>query len=145
MQFSEYFTLAEFTASQTADRIGASKSPPPAVLARLERTAQLLDVVRHALGQPILVSSGYRSPEVNKAVGGSPTSAHVLGYAVDFICPRFGSPLVVARAISGNALLYYDQLIHEYGRWVHISFDPRFRRQDLTISGNGVQQGLHFV
>jgi putative chitinase len=67
-------------------------------------------------------------------VGGVPTSAHRLGYAVDFECPGFGDPYTIARALE-HADFEYDQLIHEHvgsGWWVHVSFDPRSRKEALT-------------
>ncbi len=78
-----------------------------------------MERVRTLLGdQPIVVHSGYRSLEVNNAVGGVGTSAHCRGLACDFVCPAFGTPVEVARAILKSDL-QYDQLILEY-RWVHV-------------------------
>jgi putative chitinase len=71
-------------------------------------------------------------PAVNVAVGGSEKSAHMDGFAIDFTCPGVGVPLEVARKIAASDIKY-DQMIHEYGRWVHISFDPALRKQQLTI------------
>src|SRR5271165_1645453 len=85
------------------------------------------------LRQPIVVHSGYRSAEVNRAVGGVETSAHCRGLACDFVCPAFGSPADVALVIVASAI-EYDQLILEYG-WVHIGLvqEGRLpRRQALT-------------
>lgn len=142
MNLSEHFTLAEFTASQTASRKGIHNQPPPDVLDCLKKTAAGMEVVRALLGHPITVNSAYRSPAVNKAVGGAKNSAHVEGWAVDFNCHGYGSPLSVARAIQ-KAGVRYDQLIHEFGSWVHISFDPRMRSMELTIGRNGTSQGLN--
>lgn len=145
MRLSPHFTLAELTASQTAARRGIDNSPPPEIVANLQATAGGMEKVREILGdQVITVSSGYRSPELNKAVGGSVGSAHRTGHAVDFNCYGFGSPLEVCEAIARSGL-HYDQLIHEFGRWVHISFDPRGRRQNLTIDRLGTRPGLHPV
>ncbi len=135
MKLSDHFTLAEFTTSQTAARRGIDNIPPTTVLKRLKATAAALEAVRSLLGKPLLISSGYRCPALNKAVGGTVGSAHVLGFAADFICPGFGDPLEVCRAISASDLTF-DQLIEE-GTWVHISFDPRMRRQVLTRRADG--------
>jgi putative chitinase len=77
---------------------------------------------------------------VNEAVGGAATSAHVFGYAVDFNCHRFGTPLEVAKRLE--KVLNYDQLIHEFNSWVHISFDPKTRNQELTVDRKGTRPGL---
>lgn len=143
---SEHFSLIEFTHSQTAKRRGIDNSPPAPVLVRLRNTARMMEKVRAILGAPIMVSSAYRSPELNVAVGGSRTSDHVTGNAIDFVCPKFGSPFDVCRELARHkAALNYDQLIHEYGDWVHISFGPRARKQDLTIlnAKQGYLTGIH--
>ena len=61
-----------------------------------------------------------------------PDSAHIDGYAADFVCPSFGTPADIARAIVASGLVF-DQCIQE-GTWVHISFDPRARQQALTAT-----------
>ena len=140
-QLSHYFTLSEMTISETAARRGIGNKPYPKALESLKRLCAFLDQIREHLGHPIIVTSGYRSPEVNVAVGGSKTSAHCKGMAVDFTCPAFGSPLEVARAISAMGI-EYDQLIHEYGTWVHLGLADKPRRQMLTITKAGTRAGL---
>lgn len=140
MKLSPNFHLDEFTTSQTAGRLGLDNTPPAEVLEHLKRTADRMENVRAFLANPILVTSGYRSPAVNRAIGGSKTSAHVQGYAVDFICPGFGDPLKVCKALAGSGLTF-DQLIEE-GSWVHLSFDPRGRRQVLTYRDGQYLPGL---
>ena len=103
------FSLIEFTHSNTAKRRGIDNTPPPAVLVRLRHTAKMMEVVRSILGAPVMVSSGYRSPDLNVAVGGSRTSDHVTGNAVDFVCPRFGSPFEVCQELARHKqALGYD-------------------------------------
>jgi zinc D-Ala-D-Ala carboxypeptidase len=132
-QLSDHFTLEELIASPTASRLGLGNEPTPVILGRLSAVAQQMEKVRDLLGgKPIRVSSGYRSPAVNRAVNGARTSAHCLGYAVDFTCAEVGDPFAVCSAIA-RADLPFDQLIHEFGSWTHISFDPQLRRQTLTI------------
>lgn len=134
MNLSEHFTLDEMTVSQEAARFGMDNQPSDRIIKNLRITAQGMEAVRVILGnRPILISSAYRSPAVNQRVGGVSSSAHVLGWAVDFICPSFGNPFQVCEAIQASGLMY-DQLIHEFGRWTHISFDPRQRHQSLTIA-----------
>lgn len=120
-KLSEHFWLSEFTASQAATRSGLSNQPESLdVLTNLTETANLLEKVRTLLGgKAIKVNSGYRSPEVNTAVGGSATSAHCKGCAVDFTSPSFGTPKQICAAIIKSKLVF-DQLIYE-GTWVHIA------------------------
>lgn len=138
MNLSPHFTLAELTVSQSAARLGIDNNPPPAVIKALERTALGLEGVRMLLGAPVLVSSGYRSPALNKAVGGSVKSQHMTGQAVDFICPGFGSPAQIVRAIIKSGM-QYDQVIVEFDRWVHLSFSDKPRKQALIIDRNGTR------
>ena len=141
-QLSEHFSLAEMTVSANAVALGLSNIPPADILARLKTTARQMERVRDLLGgRAIHVSSAYRSPAVNRVAGGAKASAHMSGWAVDFTCPDFGSPLDVADRIARSALTF-DQLIHEHGRWVHISFDPLRRGQQLTIDAHGTRPGL---
>lgn len=132
MNLSTHFTLAELTASQTAVRRGINNKPPEDVVKNLEHLALGLEGVRMLLGCPLIISSGYRSPELNTAVGGARDSQHKLGLAADFIAPGFGSPIQVARAISASGLKF-DQLICE-GNWCHVSFTATPRRQVLTAT-----------
>ncbi len=137
---SPHFTLEELVASQTAARKGIDNTPPPAVVERLRDTALRMEHVRALVG-PISVSSGYRCPRLNRAIGGAKASAHLTGYAVDFNAWRFGSPLAVCRAIVASDIAF-DQIIEE-GTWVHLSFAPPLRRQVLTKApGGGYTPGL---
>lgn len=116
-------------------------TPSATELRRLTATARHMEVVRALLKKPIVVNSGFRSAAVNKAVGGSPTSAHALGYAVDFVCPAFGGPMAICRAIRASNI-EFDQLILERNLWVHISFDPRMRQQVLSYLNGKYVAGL---
>lgn len=144
MQLSPHFTLDEFIASDTASRRGIDNSPSPEILAELQRTAAMLELVRVQLGnRPIRITSGYRSPVLNAAVGGSTSSAHCRGMAADFTCPGFGTPLEICRELATYAgSLNFDQLIHEFGSWVHIGRSASPRRQLLTIDSRGTRLGL---
>ena len=136
MQLSPHFTLAELTVSQSAARLGIDNNPPPEVIKNLERTALGLEGVRMLLGAPVLVSSGYRSPALNKAIGGAKNSQHMTGQAVDFICPGFGSPRQIVKTLD-NSGMQFDQCILEFDRWVHLSFSDKPRRQALIIDRTG--------
>lgn len=138
---SEHFTLEELTASQTARRLGLDNTPPQDVLENLTYTANKMEKVRELLGNnPIVISSGYRSPAVNKAVGSkSKKSQHLSGQAIDFTCPKFGSPRKIVEAIK-NSDINYDQVIYEFDEWVHISFTQSDnRKQALTIDSQGTR------
>ena len=92
MRLTPHFSVEEFVASQTADRRDIDNSLTSNLLASARNTCNGLEQVRSLLGNlPILISSGYRSPELNRAVGGSKSSQHMLAQAVDFTCPGFGS------------------------------------------------------
>lgn len=136
---SPHFTLEELTATSHRDH---DNTPDVAALSALGDTADRMEDVRDLLGGlPIHVNSGYRSPAVNKAVGGVANSAHMSGRAVDFICPSFGSPLAICRLLA-TASFPFDQVIEE-GTWVHISFAPTFRREVMTKApGGGYTLGL---
>ena len=139
MNLSAHFALSEFTTSQTAARRGIDNTPAADVLAALKRTAQGLEAVRVRLGcAPVLISSGYRSPALNAAIGGSKNSQHMTGEAADFTAPRFGTPAEIAAALVDSGVAY-DQLILEFGRWVHISFSGSPRHQALTIDSMGTR------
>jgi zinc D-Ala-D-Ala carboxypeptidase len=143
------FTLEEFTHSQTAARRGMLNVPPlgSPERANLQRTAEVMEEVRKLLGdKPVLISSGYRSPQVNKAVGGSKGSAHMHALAADFSCPSFGTPLQICKALHPHMRkLGVDQLINEFppDGWVHLGLtagEPR--HMALTIDTRGVSTGF---
>jgi zinc D-Ala-D-Ala carboxypeptidase len=124
MRLSPHFTLEEMTASQYATRTGIDNDPPTAVITNLERLcADVLEPLRRVVNAPIVISSGYRSPALNRAVGGSGGSAHMFGLAADLIVPEW-----TIRKVCQQFLLHriqFDQLIDEFGRWVHVSLAPR--------------------
>ena len=143
-QLSPNFSLAEMTVTST----GLANVPTGQLLQNLTYTAQQMEKVRAILGnKPIQVNSAYRSDAVNRAVGGVTTSAHSFGFAVDFVCPQFGTPYEVCEALIKGGMKF-DQLIHEKRRWVHIGFGLKSgisnRQQVLTLppQGGRYQAGL---
>jgi zinc D-Ala-D-Ala carboxypeptidase len=141
-----HFTLAEMIASDTADAEGIENLPDADEVDELGETALLLEKVRALCGgQPVLISSGFRCPELNAAVGGAANSAHLYGCAADFIIPDFGSPLDVCHAIEPHLNEWgVDQLIYEM-TWVHIgrAIPPTTpRAQCLTINNGGTYNGI---
>ena len=144
-QISDHFTWEEFTDSQTAARKGIPNVPTARERKNVERTAWVMESVRTILGdKPILISSGYRSPAVNAAVGGSKSSAHMSGLAVDFSCPGFGTPKAICKKLEPHMKeLDIDQLIHEFDSWVHLGLrDGDARHQALTIDNRGTRTGF---
>ena len=139
MKISEHLTLEELSFSEAAARLGLDNTPGPIVITNLGLVAAVMERVRTLLGgRPIVVHSGYRSAEVNRAVGGVVTSAHCFGLACDFVCPTFGTPAEVALAILKSDI-EYDQLILEYG-WVHVGLAQEgllSRREALTKCSPG--------
>lgn len=142
-QLSAHFTLEEATLSQTAARLGLENAPDLTVVRNMKHAALSMELVRLELGGlPININSWYRSPEVNKAVGSKPTSAHVTGFAIDFTCPKYGSPRKIVEAIKASNI-QYQQLILEFpesasGGWAHISFNG-MKRETLIIDKNGAR------
>lgn len=136
-QLSPHFSLAEFTHSETADEHGIPNTPTPEHLAHLEITAAGMEAVRALFGVPITVTDAYRNPQVNHLVGGVPTSAHCLGWAVDFHVQGLSDNQAAKRIAASG--IKFDQLIYEgtaaRPRCVHISFDPRHRQQILSQPG----------
>lgn len=131
MKLSPHFTLEEMTVSQTAARRGIQNDPPPSVIAALRLLCtEVLEPIRTHFDRPVIVSSGYRSAELNLAIGGSRRSQHCLGEAADITVPGV-AVLDLAQWMQRN--LRYDQLIYEFGRWVHVSYrDGRLRNQELS-------------
>lgn len=132
----KHFTMKELTNSATATRLGIDNTPNDNVKANLTALVnKVLDPLREAYGAPIIVSSGYRCPKLNKAVGGAVNSQHTLGQAADIHS--------VSDTPADNKKLYelirklnlpIDQCINEYGyNWIHVSYGPRNRRSYFAI------------
>lgn len=145
---SEHFTFAELTASTTAKRLGLNNIPDGAALYQLTKLAEMLERVRAKLGVPVTVTSAYRSPAVNKAVGGRTSSDHCKGMAADILAPRFGTAHAVAAAIAPHVSeLGIGQIILEGikgKQWVHLSIDPVDNpvNRIITITDAGVKPGI---
>lgn len=135
MRLTPHFRLEEFTHSDTAIAAGIPNRPTDEALRNLFALATFLEQVRRLLhNSAITVHSGYRNAEVNKLVGGTRYSAHTLGYAADISVQGMSSFRVAVELASSR--LTFDQLIHEPSRdIVHLSIDPRLRRDILTQHG----------
>lgn len=144
IQLSKHFTLDELIRSDTAARLGIDNSPTAKELEHAKACLLPgLEQVRGLLDKPILISSGFRSKKLNNSVpGSSSTSQHCKFEAVDFTSPSFGSVLDVAKKIMYSDIKF-DQMIYEYGAWVHISFSESPRRRVLSkYTGGGYLTGL---
>jgi zinc D-Ala-D-Ala carboxypeptidase len=135
LKLTRHFALAEFLRSDTAEALGISNKPSKEHLANLRMTALGFEQARYILGSvPITITSGYRSTALNEAVGGTATSDHPQGYAGDMTHKHLPA-FEVARILSDSDLVF-DQLIYEPSRGiVHLSFNPKLRRQVLTQAG----------
>lgn len=146
MNLTPNFTLEEAITSQTAARLGIDNTPSAEMLEELRITATFMEGVRKALGnRPIKVTSWYRCPALEKAIAPNSGSAghHPKGAAVDFICPGFGTPFLIACALATSSIKF-GQLIYEYKTWVHISRLPVERpiNRIITIDQLGVIPGI---
>jgi len=136
MRLSQNFTLHELTASDTARRRGIDNTAGTYVVDRLtELCHTILEPLRIGIGSALCVSSGYRSKELNKAVGGSATSQHMVGEAVDvYSCDGLQPRDIIKVALLEN--LPFHQIIDEFGRWVHVSIAPEGEepRREIKIA-----------
>ncbi|MFZ2950938.1 MAG: D-Ala-D-Ala carboxypeptidase family metallohydrolase [Desulfuromonadaceae bacterium] len=129
MILTEHFTTEEFIKSSTATRRGINNAIPGPLLGNAKMMAEALEKIRAHYGKPMVVTSCYRSPELNKAVGGSKTSSHCHALAADFTVTG-ESNIDVCRKIP-ELLGDFDQVINEFpesGGWIHLGLttgDPR--------------------
>ncbi len=148
MRLSSHFTLRELVQSQVATRRGIDNTPDAGVIENLKRVCEgVLEPVRAHFGFPYSPTSGYRSPALNRAIGGAPKSQHIRGEAVDLNLPGVANT-VLARWIRDN--IPFDQLILEFpdpddpaAGWVHCSLVASgYRRDVLTCTRNGYTRGF---
>lgn len=151
MQLTPHFSLPELTSSSTAQRLRLDNTPPPELVPRLVRTAEMLERIRATLNAPIIVTSGYRSSAVNAAVGGVTSSDHAQGHAADIVAPRYGTPTQIARALAPLIeTLGIGQLILEGVKgkqWIHVStrVPPKNSNRVITITDKGAQLGIQEI
>jgi zinc D-Ala-D-Ala carboxypeptidase len=128
VRLSPNFTLAELCVSAAASRANISNIPTGEnTIAKLKDLAWRMEIVRVLLGgRPIVINSGYRTPQVNRLVGGSPTSDHMQAVACDFT--RVGLTVKECADIIQDSALDYDQLIL-YKTHLHIGFGARMRKE----------------
>ncbi len=133
----KYFTIKELTASATAKRKGIDNKPTQDITNALVALVEnVLDPLREAYGKPIIVTSGYRSVKLNKAVGGAANSQHTKGEAADIrsVSDDPKENKVIFDLIR-QMNLPYDQLINEYNYdWVHVSFSRYKKRKQVLAA-----------
>ena len=132
MRLTQNFSLEQLIYSETAVRERIDNTPRADVVDNLRLLAEGLERVHMLTGFPLEISSGYRSPELNRRVGGAKFSQHTQGLAADFTCAEFGPPVDIIKAIRDSDI-EFDQCILEYAKWVHISFSKVPRGKVLTI------------
>ena len=142
MKLSPNFTLAEFCKSQTATRNNIDNIPTDETIRNniIAVATNILQPIRNNFEIPFSPNSGYRSPELNEKIGGSKTSQHCKGQAVDIEIPTI-SNLELANWCS--VMLNFDQIILEYYKegepssgWIHISYNlENNRKKYLTFDG----------
>lgn len=139
IKLTKNFALAEMCKSKKAKELRIKNVPSPKEVARLKALCQnVLQPLRDYMGEPIIINSGFRSPELNKKVGGVRDSQHLIGEAADINCK--GSLEYANRIIEFIMMnLKFDQLILERSKgafWVHVSY---------TTSGKNRQQYLQIT
>ena len=147
----KYFTLNELCRSATASRLKIDNTPTADVCYNLEMLVRyILDPLREAWGAPIIVTSGYRCPRLNKAVGGAASSQHMKGQAAD-IRTVSDNPAENRRLLDllVKLNLPFDQVINEYPDkngcpdWIHVSYSDRHRRKQMTCVRGKYVLGLN--
>lgn len=151
MRLTANFTLDELTRSTTAQRLRLDNTPPPVLLPQLQETAEMLQRIREHLQRAVIVTSAYRSPEVNRAVGGVTSSDHTRGQAADIVAPGFGTPYEVAKELAPMvSVLGIGQIILEGVKgkqWVHVStrLPEKLVNRVITITDAGARVGIQVL
>ena len=140
MKLTENLSLAEVTKSATAIRMGIANTPSATHLIALKEVSKnIFQPCREHFGKPLAVTSGYRSEALNEAIGGSKTSQHSKGEALDLDADVFGGFSNAELFNYIKSSLDFDQLIWEFGNnnnpaWVHCSYKTRGNRNEVLIA-----------
>jgi zinc D-Ala-D-Ala carboxypeptidase len=154
MRLTEHFSLEELTHSSTAVRLGIDNSPPDQVVGNLRLLADGLEQIRRVTGHALHIDCGYRCEALERLLCAKDyaawctlhghvedeaswalyfaAKAHPQGFAADFTCTAFGSPLEIVRVIRASGIKF-DKAICE-GAWVHVSFAPALRGVVMSAS-----------
>ena len=134
---SQHFTLGEFTRSKYPE---VYNIPSHEAIANMKRLCVWLEVLRNKVGHPIVINSGYRSPQLNRKVGGAPTSNHLTGCAVDIRTSGFEqaieyTAILIVYATESNQ--EFDELLIEKNRygavWLHFAVRPKENRHKVNF------------
>ena len=147
MQLSKHFKLEEFEKSSTAIRLNIKNKAGSGEIKNLtDLCYEVLEPVRAKFDKPIIITSGYRSPELCEAIGSKATSQHTKGQAVDFEIAGVNN-LAIGLWLTNN--VNFDQYIQEYydgtpsSGWCHVSYvEGSNRKQVLTYDGSSYKNGL---
>lgn len=150
MRLSKNLTLREAIKSNTATRLGIDNTPEEWEIHNLRAVAEnVFQPVRDHFGVPIAVSSGYRSKKLNKAIGGSKYSQHVIGEALDLDADVYGkvTNAEIFNYIKNN--LEWDQMIWEFGddeepNWVHVSYKESGRNRKQIKRAYRDEKGVYY-
>lgn len=151
MKISEHLDLSELIRSESAKRRGIANMPTEAHIANLKLLAEkVFEPIRNNFRCPIHISSGYRSAELNKAVGGATTSQHSSGEAIDI--DMDGSPNGVTNKMVFDYIkkyLEFDQLIWEFGSaenpdWVHVSYESTGKQRKQILKAYKENGKTHY-
>jgi len=140
-----HFSLAEFTASDTAARLGIDNDLPDELREAAQQTLEMMERIRFHIDAPIAISSGYRCEALNRAVGSKPGSDHTMAFAVDFKAPKAGMPADIAKSLAPViGIIGIGQLILEFGTWVHVStkIPEKLINRIITINKTGTKAGI---
>lgn len=131
LKYTEHFTEEQLIKSETAKRLKINNTPTAKVRGFLILLCKnCLEIIREHYNKPVIITSGYRSPELNKAIGGVSTSQHSKGQAADFIIRGISIAEIVGWCRNN---LVFDQLINEKNQWVHISYNPECNRKQVLF------------
>jgi len=141
MKLSEHLDLSEVTRSESAKRKGIANNPTPEHLENFKKLAEhVFEPIRNHFGVPINISSGYRSKALNKAIGGSSTSDHCYGKAIDIDMDGSSSGVTnndIFHWIKDN--LKFKQLIAEFPQagklgWVHVAYGDGLNNNQILVA-----------
>lgn len=136
MKLSEHFTLEEWIVSReaTVHQIDNKPTNEKHIRAMVATSYVIGEKLRTACERPIVLISGYRVPALNTHLKGSSTSQHMIGQAMDIIVPGMALKDVFAKCV---ALPMFDQLIWEFGEWIHISYNEEMNRREILDARHG--------